>query len=994
MSEINLSASQLNEAEPGKDTAPPSTKKRSANFPMRVKMLISMLFIALIPLGAFFYIDYLFLHSFVSNLQEGPLITAAGQTANNVDDFISDNREILEQASAWPELVGYLETRNISSPTIDEQNLAKQSLQRLQRQSEGSISFALLAGYGENVLDTDENAIGNSELDNAYFSEPIQSGQAYISPVIFESSGKAYLYVSVPVYNEGRVNVGVLRARYNANVLQALMAQQADLVGPSSAPMLIDENDVILANAANPDEKFKLLVRLDDAEIQALQAAGRLPKGPLMESYANFVDLKENLDEERSRAFTFFADIAGDDDWQAAYKVTETQPWRVVFLQPESTFSVLIRGHVFTLAVILAGLSLVIFLTALNVSRFLTKPLLRLADVAQQIAGGAFGLHVPVESRDEVGLVAYAFNQVTGQMRDLTGSIDQIISERTQALGSIVRSLETSTKIGRQITTILDHEELLRQVVNRIQIEFNFYYTHIYLVDEETGDLIMAQGSGEVGRRLKARGHRLAAGDGIVGTVAVSNEFFLSNNVSKVLNYVPNEELPDTRSELALPLRKGNRVLGVLDIQDTKVNRFTSAEVSLMQSIANQTAIAIDNARLLAEMQATLKEVERLNRRLTREGWDQFEEDIETPGYRFVRGTTMPLTPGADVWVPTMKRKLDPGQLVEQTNGGNGDKAEELAIPLILRGEIIGVLGVKRDEEGNWDDEEVAAVEAVANQVTLALENARLSKEQEKTISQLKEVDRLKDEFLTSMSHELRTPLNSIIGFADVILQGIDGEVNDLAMNDVRLIHNSGKHLLSLINDVLDLAKIEAGKMELVQEDMNIDIIVDDVLASTNALVMGKPVEIVKEIQDNLPDIYVDEIRFKQVLINLVSNASKFTDEGQVTLKVERYPENPDNFALISVIDTGIGIPNNMIKTVFDRFGQVASKKTSKVGGTGLGLPICKQLVEMHGGTIEATSEEGVGSNFHFTVPFAGADLGEENTAAAIEKLLDAVKRL
>ena len=991
MSEINLSASQLNEAVPGQNAAPPGIKKWSANFPMSMKLLMSMLLIALIPLGAFFYIDYLFLHSFVADMQTAPLIKAADQTVSNVDDFIEDNRDTIQKAAAWPELVSYLESRNLDLPSTEFQNVAQQSLQRLQQQNEGSISFALLTGYGENVLDTDENAIGNRELGNAYFSEPVQTGQAYVSPVIFDPSGEAFLYFSVPMESNAGLTIGVLRARYDANVLQTLIAQQAGLVGPSSAPILIDENDAILANGADPNEKFKLLAPLDDAEIQALQAAGQLPEGPLMESYTDLADLKESLTETRPDNSTFQIDFAGDN-WLAVDKTTKMQPWRVVFLQPQSIYSDKIRERVFTLAVIMVGLGIVIFLAALNVTRILTGPLRRLADVTQQIAGGAFGLHAPVESRDEVGLVAYAFNQVTGRMRDLTGTVDQIITERTQALGSIVRSLETSTKIGRQITTILDREELLRQVVNRIQIEFNFYYTHIYLVDEKTSDLVMVEGSGEVGRRLKARGHRLQAGEGIVGTVAASNEFFLSNNVNKVLNYVPNKELPDTQSELALPLRKGNRVLGVLDIQDTKVNRFTSAEVSLMQSIANQTAIAIDNARLLAEMQGTLKEVERLNRRLTREGWDQFGEDIETPGYRFLRGTTMPLTPEADVWVPRVRRKIDPSQLVEQTNGGNGDKAEELAIPLVLRGEVIGVLGVKREEEGNWNDEEVAAVEAVANQVTLALENARLSKEQEKTISQLKEVDRLKDEFLTSMSHELRTPLNSIIGFADVILQGIDGDVNDMAMNDVRLIHNSGKHLLALINDVLDLAKIEAGKMELVQEDINIDIVVDDVLASTNALVMGKPVEMVKEIESNLPDIYVDEIRFKQVLINLVSNASKFTDKGQVTLRVERYPENPDNFALISVIDTGIGIPANMIKTVFDRFGQVASKKTSKVGGTGLGLPICKQLVEMHGGTIEATSEEGVGSNFHFTVPFVGADVGEDTTAA-IEKLLDAAKR-
>ncbi|MFC1976145.1 sensor histidine kinase, partial [Chloroflexota bacterium] len=315
----------------------------------------------------------------------------------------------------------------------------------------------------------------------------------------------------------------------------------------------------------------------------------------------------------------------------------------------------------------------------------------------------------------------------------------------------------------------------------------------------------------------------------------------------------------------------------------------------------------------------------------------------------------------------------------------------ELAVPLVLRGEVIGVLGVKREEETRWAEEEVAAVEAVANQVTQALENARLSKEREKTIVQLKEVDRLKDEFLTGMSHELRTPLNSIIGFADVILQGIDGEVSEMAMNDIRLIHNSGQHLLTLINDILDLAKIEAGKMELVCEPLSIEETIRDVMASTNALIKSKPVEVVLDIVEGLPPIYADKLRLTQILINLVSNAAKFTEEGLITIKADKYEIDP-HLALISVADQGIGIPPQMVDTIFDRFRQIASVSTRKTGGTGLGLPICKQLVELHGGAIEVTSEEGVGSNFHFTIPFV--DANTDNEALTTDEMLaiDAAK--
>jgi signal transduction histidine kinase/HAMP domain-containing protein len=993
MSEVKPSVTQ-NQTIPAQD-ATPGIQKWSVDYPMRIKILVSMLLIALIPLGLFIYLSYQFVTNLILNVQSGPLVVAANQTTTQIDSFINHNSDAIRYAAEWSELGTYLDALATGTPNNQAGLQVGEAVKRLEQQDQTGVgSFALLDSAGKNVYDSNPDNTGQNEAENVYFSQPFETGQPYISPILFDSNGEGFIVFSNPVYAQGEAIVGVFRARYSADVLQELINGVNGLAGPNSASLLIDENNMIIANGIDPVERYKLLTAPEGDKVEQLQAARRLPQGPATELYTDLTALEENLDETRRTVPNFTIEAGEDYGWQGSYSTTSSQPWRVVFLQPEDAISNLVAEHLFTQIILFLGLALVIFLLALNVSRYLTNSLVGLANVTQQVGGGAYGLYVPVETRDEVGLVAHAFNQVTAQLREVTGNVDRIILERTHALGSIVRSLETSTKIGRQITTVLDREELLRQVVNRIQIEFSFYYTHIYLVDADTGDLIMAEGSGEVGRRLKARGHRLAAGEGIVGTVARSNEFFLSNDVSKVLNYVANTELPNTRSELALPLRKGDRVLGVLDIQDNKINRFTAADVSLMQSIANQTAIAIDNARLLAETQTALKEVERLNRRLTREGWDQFEANLATSGYRFVRGNIMPLTSERDTWVPPVRQISDQQQLVKQTQGENGDSSgTEIAVPLVLRGEVIGMLGVKRDEHTGWGDEEVAAIEAVAGQVALAMENARLSTEQEKTIYQLKEVDRLKDEFLTSMSHELRTPLNSIIGFADVILQGIDGVVNDLALNDVRLIHNSGKHLLALINDVLDLAKIEAGRMELVHEELNIKTIIDDVIANTGSLVMSKPVDLVSEIDANLPHIYADETRFRQVLINLISNAAKFTDAGQITIKAERYPRNPDNFALFSVIDTGIGIPANMIGTVFDRFGQVASVKTRKVGGTGLGLPICKQLVEMHNGFIEVTSEEGVGSNFHFTIPFVGAELGED-TSAAIEKLLEAAKNL
>jgi signal transduction histidine kinase/HAMP domain-containing protein len=956
---------QLSVQPPG--TSPPgdgvlSRKKQAIRYPMRLKLIVAFLALAFIPLGVLFFINYGFVQDLLTRMAEQTLNVAAEKTAADIDTFVESSRTTVQEAALWPEVIAYLDRLKAGLPVEDaDRDLVWKALLRLNRPDETDNSaYALLDSQGRNVLDTSEiDNTGQDESNYEYFSVPFQTGETYVSPVTFDPTGKqAFLYFSSPVRNSEEEIVGVLRVRYKADVLQQLIEAHNGLAGQSSYPILLDENYILLAHGAKPELKTKAL----DSSF------------------------KEGLDiatADGKSSFTVQLDDGGKSALATVKKLDTQLSWQVVFLQPQDAPLGLFRQHIFIMIVVMIVIAIVILVGVLNLSKILTSPLVNLATVAQQMASGALGLQAPVVSQDEVGQLGQHFNSLASQMRELSDNLEQYISERTRALGSIVRSLEKSTQIGRQITTILNVDELVRNVVNRIQLEFSFYYAQIYLFDEKTGELVLAGGSGEIGRQLKAQAARLKVGQGIVGAVASTNEFFLSNDVSKVFNYISSPLLSDTCSELALPLRKGNRVLGVLDIQDDEVNRFTSADVSLMQSIANQTAVAIDNARLLAETQTALKEVERLNRRLTHEVWDEFTEEVKTSGYHFSRGTSLPIPPDSDVYLLPMKQAAAQRQLVKRIDGGGRNKSEaELAVPLVLRGQVIGVLGVKREDIKDWAEEEVAAVEAVANQVTLALENARLSKEREKTIVQLKEVDRLKTEFLASMSHELRTPLNSIIGFADVILQGIDGEISEMAMHDVRLIYNSGQHLLALINDVLDLARIEAGKMELMLEPLDIEEIIEDVLGATHALVKSKPLEILTDIQEALPAIYADKLRLKQILINLVNNAIKFTREGAVTIKARVWEDNP-SLALISVIDQGIGIPEKMLDTIFDRFRQVDSSSKREAEGSGLGLNICKQLVELHGGFIKVVSKEDEGSDFYFTIPFVDVIASEDKSVEA-----------
>ncbi len=248
----------------------------------------------------------------------------------------------------------------------------------------------------------------------------------------------------------------------------------------------------------------------------------------------------------------------------------------------------------------------------------------------------------------------------------------------------------------------------------------------------------------------------------------------------------------------------------------------------------------------------------------------------------------------------------------------------------------------------------------------------------------LQEADKLKNEFLANMSHELRTPLNSIIGFAKVLLNEMDGPVTDDQRIDLTAIYTGGQHLLNLVNDILDLSKIGAGKMSLKREWVKFQDLTLGVMPTIIPLVEGKSIKLQEEIDQNLPPIYVDRLRIRQVILNLLSNAAKFTDQGAITLRAELQTRNdnhlpcpmPVPYLLCAVEDTGIGIAQEDIPLVFEEFRQVDSSAARRAEGTGLGLPISKKLVELHGGCMWLESTVGRGSAFFFALPI-GSEQGQ-----------------
>jgi signal transduction histidine kinase len=293
----------------------------------------------------------------------------------------------------------------------------------------------------------------------------------------------------------------------------------------------------------------------------------------------------------------------------------------------------------------------------------------------------------------------------------------------------------------------------------------------------------------------------------------------------------------------------------------------------------------------------------------------------------------------------------------------------EMAVPMTAGDKLLGVFDVQSNNPAGFSDRDANIYVTLAAQVAVALQNARLYAEQAALVTQLRELDRLKSSFLANMSHELRTPLNSILGFADVIIEELDGPLTENMSNDLRLIQKNGQHLLHLINDVLDMAKIEAGRMNLNPERFTAFEVIEEVTSITSTLASEKNLALfIEPDSDQNVKIFADRTRLRQVMINLVNNAIKFTENGKISLKLVALEGAR---VLYTIKDTGIGIPPDKLDAVFQEFTQVDSSTTRKAGGTGLGLPISRRLVEMHGGRLwaESTGVSGEGSTFFVELP-------------------------
>ena len=1540
------------------------------NFQLRNKLLSAFLVVAIIPIALIAVVVLRSTRLTLVAKEADALAAGAQQTRSEVDAFVENARDTIEALSQVPQAAEYLLLSAIQRPGSDGDRDLRVLFNLVKAQNQENISsFALIDLQGQKVFDTSPTSSDESVGQALYFTQPLQTGRPYASPMLFSAAtGQPYLYFSSVVRDPANQTViGVLRVRYRAGALQDVVEQTVGLAGNDSSAIVVDENGLILAHAEFPNLAFKLLGALDSTKQAQLQAQRLLPYDGSAAPLTGFQMLRQGLENaEQSPVFT--AGVSGgstsDDQGEAdTYAVidSQTQSWTVLFHQSADVLASPLVALERQIVVIALAIAALVALVALLLARRLSTPIVRLTALSALIKQGDLAVQAPVTSTDEIGALSGAFNSMTDQLRTTLAGLQQ----RTVAL-------ETSGQVSRRLSSILNPATLTLEVVEQLRGAFNYYHAHIYLFNEAKDTLTMAGGTGRAGRIMLANNHSIPSGRGLVGRAAATRNAVLVPDVSLADGWLANPLLPDTKAEVAVPIMLGDEVLGVLDVQHNIVNGLSHEDAVLVQSIADQVAVGLENARSFERITAVQESLRLRDRAITatRDGiiisdpnqhdmpivyvnagfermtgytpaevlgrncrflqgddtnqseiarlrlalrdkqacrvtlrnyrkdgsmfWNELDvspvydevgnltnfigvqkdvtERIEasqqlqealtlqstvlnsapysiistnregliqsfnntaeaTLGYRveealgqsslmfhdpaevpvwfndllvaadlphdtppesilmeaakrgvitnremtyirkdgtrfsvlllitpirsiageitgfigvatditerqlnerererlLIESTTQQRTlqaildnlpvgvfsvnaigspqiankaatlmlgqgidpnaspdsysevyqvyhPDSDEVFPsqqlplsqtlmtgaiasgevdivrvddririeviavpifdqagtltsaltlfqdvterrlnerererllrettTQQRTLqaildnlpvgvfvvDPTgkpQLINKaatTMLGHGptqdaspdtysevyqyqafypDSAEiypvqelplartlitgtitsgevdivranrnrikldmtavpifdaagtltsalalfqnvterrqneqererllqqveyralelqtvakvsaaassilerdellqsvvdltkvsfnlyqahiyllddvtetlrltvgageigramvaekrsiplnreqslvaqaartltavvennvtsnplflshrllpdtnsEMALPLVVAGRVLGVLDVQSERCDAFSAEDVQIQTTLAAQIAVALQNANLYQEQGATVQRLKELDQLKSAFLANMSHELRTPLNSILGFTEVIMEGIDGPINELIEGDLGIIHRNGQHLLTLINDILDMAKIESGKLTLHFEQFNLADVAHEAMRSLSTLATQKDLDV--RVQTDLPGptmITADRFRMRQIMLNVLGNAIKFTDQGRIVIELDATSTSN----IIQVHDTGIGIPAESMEAIFTEFQQVDNSSTRKVGGTGLGLPISRHLVEMHGGSIKVQSpgKFGQGSTFRIEIP-------------------------
>jgi len=864
---------------------------------------------------------------------------------------------------------------------------------RLLRQVPAITELSQLDATGHEQLRVSRLAMDvvGSQIDysnDPKFTEAV-AHKVYYGPVYFRRESEPYMTLSLA---GARRDAGVSVAEVNLKLIWDVVSQIK--VGARGQAYVIDQKGRLIAH---PD--ISLVLRNTDLSHLAQVEAARAHLA------GNPNDQVQEADDVRTRrVLTAYAPVA-PLGWIMFVELPVEEAYAPLYATIERSGLLLLVG---LLLALIAGLVL---------ARKMVVPIQALRLGAASIGAGDLGQRIAVKTGDEIESLADQFNDMAGKLQESYADLEKKVETRTHELSESLAQqtatadvLKVISRSAFDLSAVLDtlvesatklcHAEMTSIMLRQggkfergasygFPMEFTDYLDrHPLKIDR-----------GNVPGRAVLEGRTVHIAD-----VRSDDEF----------TFVQAIRLGGVRTVLAVPLLREGLAIGVLVLTRPTVEPFTDKQVELVTTFADQAVIAIENVRLFDEVQARTRELARSVEELRALGevsqavnstlelktvldtivtkatqiagteagaiyvfdeaarefqlsatYNMSEELIATLRDQHASLSTA-IAAAAEAGEPQQIADLrqEPSTPLNEMIVRAGYRAR-LLVPLVAPDGVIGALVVRRRKPGEFPKATIDLMQTFAAQSVLAIQNARLFSEIGEKSRQLEVASQHKSQFLANMSHELRTPLNAILGYTELIVDGIYGQVPDKAQATMERIQSNGRHLLGLINDVLDLSKIEAGQLTLSLADYSIKDVVHNVYGAVESLATAKNLALKVELPKELPMARGDERRLTQVLLNLVGNAIKFTDVGEVAIKTS----TADGSFTVAVRDTGPGIAEADQGKIFEEFQQADSSPTKKKGGTGLGLAIAKRIIEMHGGRLWVESELGHGSMFCFTVP-------------------------
>jgi signal transduction histidine kinase len=821
-------------------------------------------------------------------------------------------------------------------------------------------------------------------------------GRTYFSPVYFRKESEPYMTVSM---SGGGPAQGVTVAEVNLKFIWDVVSQIK--IGRAGHAYVVDARGQLIAH---PDISL-VLKKSDLSGLEQVQAA------------------RARADDRGAGEETISAQDIQGRRVLAAYAPITPLGWLVIVEQPlAEAFEPIHASIIRTILLVLAGVGLS-GLASLILARRMVRPIQRLGAGAAQIGAGDLGHRIQVQTGDEIEALADEFNRMAGTLQESYAGLERKVEERTSELREALEQQTATAEVLRVISSSpADLNPVYTTILENITRLCEANIAALFLYD---GDVLTAAASygttTEFAENLRHSRPR-PSHETTTRLAALERRVVHVADLLSDPSFAPTPrrlyETENVRTVLSVPMIREDKLVGVITTWRREIRTFSDKQVELVKTFADQAVIAIENVRLFQEVQARTQQLARSVEELTAlssvgqavtstldlqtvldtvtshaiqlSGADaaaihEYDEGAELFHMRATRGfgprvehrvRETPVRRGEGVLgTAAVTREVVQVPDLTQEASYTGRRLSDLldagframlAVPLLREQQLVGGLVVARKRPGEFSADVVSLLRTFATQSALAILNAQLFRALEDKSRELEVASRHKSEFLAAMSHELRTPLNAVIGFSEVLLERMFGELNPKQEEYLHDIVASGRHLLSLINDILDLAKVEAGRMDLELAGFSLPAALDNALTLIRERAARHGITVAATVDAGIERIMADERKFKQIVLNLLSNAIKFTPEGG-RIDVTAVPA--DGVVEVSVSDTGIGIAPEDQEAIFEEFRQVGSDYGRRREGTGLGLPLTKKFVELHGGRIWVKSRLGAGSTFTFTLP-------------------------